>query len=49
MFGFFSLITRDASVFWATIFGKFYFKEKNILHKAVIVLIIIIGFMFLIK
>ncbi len=42
-------ITRAASVFWATIFGKFYFKEKNILHKAVIVLIIIIGFMFLIK
>lgn len=41
-------ISRSASVVWSTVFGGAYFKEKNIFHKALIVIIIITGFILLI-
>ncbi|MCX6793068.1 MAG: hypothetical protein NTY12_03500 [Candidatus Falkowbacteria bacterium] len=42
-------IVRASGMIWSTVSGRVYFKEKHILHKAAIVLIIIVGFVFLIK
>lgn len=40
-------IVRASGIFWSTIFGKVYFKEKHIYHKIAIVAVIITGFIFL--